>query len=70
MIKHKKLIFTVDVAMKDAPIFRNEVKAIEEIKNQMYFHLQQLYPLQMLVDGNEKLELLNSEQLELLESEK
>jgi hypothetical protein len=30
----------------------------DEIKDEMYAHLQQLYPQQMLVGGDEKLELL------------
>jgi hypothetical protein len=58
MIKHRKLIFTVEVAMRDVPIFNDELHTIEEIKDEMYAHLQQSYPQQMLVGGDAKLELL------------
>jgi len=56
MITTKKLIFTVEVAMRDVPLFSNELHTIEEIKDEMYAHLQQLYPQQMLVGGDAKLE--------------
>jgi len=45
MIKTKKFIFTVEVAMRDVPLFSNELHTIEEIKDEMYAHLQQLYLL-------------------------
>ena len=58
MIKSRKLIFSVNVAMRDVPLFKDELHTIEAIKDEMYFHLQQLYPQQMLLDGNAKLELI------------
>jgi hypothetical protein len=57
MIKNRKIIFSVSVAMRDVPLFNNKEKIQEEIKQALSTHLINLYPLQMIVDNDAELEL-------------
>lgn len=57
MIKNRKMLFSVSVAMKDVPLFANKQKIEEEIKQQLFTCLTNLYPLQMIVDNDAELDI-------------
>jgi hypothetical protein len=57
MIKHRKIEFSVSVAMRDIQLFANKQKIEAEIKHELSTHLTNLYPLQMIVDNDAEVEI-------------
>ncbi len=56
MIEVKTLTFTVSVAMRDTPIMK-KTSLTEDLKGEIEEYLRQLYPMQMILSDDAKLEI-------------
>lgn len=61
MIKHRKIQFTVSVALRDVPLFDNIKEVEEDMEVYLTNHLTNFAPLQMIVDNDGELKITEKE---------